>query len=202
MSDSEHDAETLLDAARAGSREALGHALEPWRRYLLGVAEHELEADLRAKGGASDLVQETFLEAQRDFKRFQGSSPEELRAWLRQVLLNNVGAFARRYRNTSKRKIAREIAIAGADSAANPAAGLAGSTLSPSGVAMEHEQALALRAALDRLPDDYRRVIALRYLEERSFDDIGRLMDRSPDAARKLWARAMERLREEWEGLG
>ena len=77
----------LLAAARAGSREALGRVLEGCRRYLLGVAEGELDPDLRSKGGASDIVQETFLEAQRDFARFQGSSPEELRAWLRQVLV-------------------------------------------------------------------------------------------------------------------
>src|SRR5580700_9060811 len=88
----------LLVAARRGSREALGNALEACRRYLLAIASRELDPDLRAKGGASDLVQETFLEAQRDFARFQGSSPEELRAWLRQVLLHNVGAFTRRFR--------------------------------------------------------------------------------------------------------
>jgi RNA polymerase sigma-70 factor, ECF subfamily len=65
---------------------------------------------------------------------------------------------------------------------------------------MAHEQAEALRRALARLPDDYRRVITLRYDDGQSFEEIGRLMERSPDAARKLWARAMERLRQEWEG--
>lgn len=202
MTEPARDAANLLAAARAGSREALGRALDTWRRYLLGVAERELEPDLRAKGGASDLVQETFLEAQRDFERFQGSSPEELRAWLRQVLLNNVGAFSRRFRNTSKRTISREVGLHGEGSTTSPGVWLAGSTLSPSGIAMEHEQALALRSALERLPDEYRRVVILRFQEERTFEEIGQLMDRSPDAARKLWCRAMERLREESEGLG
>ena len=53
----------LLVAARRGSREALGNALEACRRYLLAIASRELDPDLRGKGGASDLVQETFLEA-------------------------------------------------------------------------------------------------------------------------------------------
>ena len=51
--------------------------------------------------------------------------------------------------------------------------------------------------ALERLPEDYRRVIILRYQEQLPFEEIGRLLQRSPDAARKLWARAVERLHEE-----
>ena len=166
---------------------------------MLSIAEGQLDADLRAKGGASDLVQETFLEAQRDFGQFRGSSPEELRAWLRQVLLNNVGAFTRRFRATSKRAVGLEVEILAGGSAAGPGEPVEASNLSPSGVAIEHEQAVALRRALERLPDDYRRVVVLRFEEGRSFEEIGSLTDRSPDAARKVWARAMERLRQEWE---
>ncbi len=73
------DADRQLADARAGSREALGGLLEGCRRYLLAIAERQLDPELKSKGGASDLVQETFLEAQRDFARFQGTSPEELR---------------------------------------------------------------------------------------------------------------------------
>jgi RNA polymerase sigma-70 factor (ECF subfamily) len=188
-----------LAAARAGSRDALGRALEACRRYLLGVAEEELAPDLRAKGGASDLVQETFLEAQRDFPQFNGASPDEFRAWLRQVLVNNVGTFTRRYRATAKRTVLREISIQGLGSSAGAGPSLAGSTLSPSGVAMEREQAFALRRAVERLPEDYRRVVILRFEHGLSFEEIGSVTDRSADAARKLWSRAMDRLRQEWE---
>ena len=179
--------ERLLAAARGGSREALGNALEACRRYLLAIAARELDPELHAKGGASDLVQETFLEAQRDFARFQGSSPDELRAWLRQVLLHNVGAFTRRFRATSKRAVGLEVAIQAGGSVAGPDEPKAASNLSPSGIAIEHEQASTLKRVLERLPDDYRRVVFLRFQEGRSFDEIGQLTDRSPDAARKVW---------------
>src|SRR6516162_4181768 len=195
------DAALRLAAARTGSSEALGQALQACRGYLLLLAKRELDPDLRAKGGASDLVQETFLEAQRDFAQFQGSSPDELRAWLRQVLLHNVGAFTHRFRGTTKRAVGREVALAAGGSSADLGPDLAGSTLTPSGVAIEHEQAVALRRALDRLPEEYRRMVVLRFEEGRSFEEIGRLTGRSPDAARKVWSRAMERLRQEWEGL-
>src|SRR4051812_49212731 len=92
-----------LAEARAGSQEALGQALEACRRYLLLVAQSELAPELQAKGGASDLVQQTFLEAQRDFPCFAGTSEAELLAWLRCILLHTLGKFSRQYRATQKR---------------------------------------------------------------------------------------------------
>lgn len=186
-----------LPAARAGSREALGKLLEAARQYLLAIARQELDQDLRAKNSPSDVVQETFIEVQRAFGHFQGETEAELLAWLRQLLLHRVGKLRRRYRDTQKRQLAREVTLDGDGSSDGPAGELAGNVLSPSGQAMEHEQDQALQAALGRLPDDYRQVITLRYQEQLPFEEIGRLLQRSPDAARKLWARAVERLREE-----
>jgi RNA polymerase sigma-70 factor (ECF subfamily) len=194
------DAADVLAAARAGSREAIGQSLESCRRYLLRVADGRLDADLASKGGASDLVQETFLEAQRDFGRFQGSSVEELRAWLRQILLYNVGAFTRRFRGTEMRTVAREVSLQADGSSSRPNEGPAESALSPSGVAIEHEETLALHRAVERLPDEDRRVVLLRLEDEQTFEEIGRLTGRSEDAARHVWARAMVRLRREMEG--
>ena len=188
-----------LAAARAGSREALGQVLEAARQYLLSIARQEFDPDLRAKNSPSDVVQETFVEVQRAFGQFQGDTEAELLAWLRQLLLHRVGKLRRRYRDTQKRRLAREVALGGDDSSDGPAGGLAANTLSPSGQAMEHEEDQALREALGRLPEDYRRVITLRYEEQLPFEEIGELLQRSPEAARKLWARAVERLHEELE---
>jgi RNA polymerase sigma-70 factor, ECF subfamily len=197
MTELPHDAARWLPAARAGSREALGQVLEAARQYLLSIARQEFDPDLRAKNSPSDVVQETFVEAQRDFGQFHGDTEAELLAWLRQLLLHRVGKLRRRYRDTQKRRLAREVALGGDDSSEGPAGALAANTLSPSGQAMEHEEDQALREALGRLPEDYRRVITLRYQEQLPFEEIGELLQRSPEAARKLWARAVERLHEE-----
>src|SRR5437870_8261643 len=98
MPDPRPEVEQLLPAARAGSAEALGQALEAFRDYLLAVANQKLDPVLRAKGGASDIVQETFLEAQRDLAQFAGTTGAELKAWLVRLLLNNVANFARHYK--------------------------------------------------------------------------------------------------------
>jgi RNA polymerase sigma-70 factor (ECF subfamily) len=69
----------------------------------------------------------------------------------------------------------------------------------PSDEAIEREEDEALQRALSRLPEDYRRVILLRHHEGRSLEEIGQLMQRSAEAVRKLWARAIERLQDEIE---
>src|SRR3954451_25008813 len=100
----------LLEA-RQGSGEALGQLLESFRAYLLLIAQRELDPDLRAKGGASDLVQQTFLEAQRDFGDFRGAGGAEVAGWLRQILLNNLASFSRCFRETAKRRLASEVTL-------------------------------------------------------------------------------------------
>ena len=91
-----------IHQARAGSPEALGQLLDGCRGYLMRIARDELDPRLQAKGGASDLVQETFLEAQRDFAAFTGDSEAELLAWLRHRLRYRVAKFVRSYRQTAE----------------------------------------------------------------------------------------------------
>jgi RNA polymerase sigma-70 factor (ECF subfamily) len=197
MADSAGDVARWLAAAQAGSREALGQVLETFRGYLLLIADRELDPELRAKGGASDLVQETFVEAQRDFGRFHGNAEEELRAWLRRLLLNNMANFTRQYRGRAKREVGREVSLEAGGSSHERGAGLAADILSPSGQAVAHEQAEALARAVQRLPADYRQALALRHEEQLGFEEIGQRMQRTANAARMLWLRAVERLQQE-----
>jgi RNA polymerase sigma-70 factor (ECF subfamily) len=196
MAASAQDVPALLAAARAGSREALGQVIEVFRPYLLLVARQELDPAFQGKGSPSDLVQETFLEAHRDFDRFHGTTSEELLAWLRQLLLHNVADFTRRYRDTAKRGAGREVPLE-AGSSSSPGPEPCADTPSPSQEAIANEEAERFAGALKQLPDDYRQVILLRYQEQHSFEEIGQLLQRTPNAARMLWLRAVERLKKE-----
>lgn len=194
--------EESLAAARAGSREALGRLLSQYHRYLLQVARRQLARDLRPKGDASDLVQETFLQAQRFFDRFEGHSAADLRAWLRGVLVHQTAKVGRRFHTTQKRRLAREVPL----DPANPrvaAEGLPPAAVpSPSAHLQARERQEVLLRALGRLPEDYRQVMLLRYQQELTFEEVGREMGRSADAARMLWARALERLKHELRSIG
>jgi RNA polymerase sigma-70 factor (ECF subfamily) len=182
-----------IEAARRGSGDALGQVLAYCRPYLLAIANEQMEPDLQAKLGASDLVQDTFLEAQRDFAQFKGHCKNDLLGWLRQILLHNLATASRQYRDTEKRQIQREIDQRTA-SMKEVLEEIADEGSTPSAHAVRQERDEALQRALAQLPEHERSVIAWRTYERCSFEEIGRRLKRSAEAARKLWARAVERL--------
>jgi RNA polymerase sigma-70 factor (ECF subfamily) len=184
-----------LAAARAGSTEALGRLWGECRNYLLLVANQNLAPDLGGKVSASDLVQDTFLEAQRDFAQFHGAGEEELLAWLARILLNNLANVTRHYKGTERRALDREVPLNGR--LAPPAGNLCRDTLTPSDKVMLREDVAALERALARLPEHYRQAIHLRYHEQLTFAAIGEALGCSAEAARKLWARAVDQLQRE-----
>jgi RNA polymerase sigma-70 factor (ECF subfamily) len=186
----------LIRQARAGSRDALGQLLEPCRAYLLLIANRGLDADLRRNGGASDLVQETFVEAQQDFARFQGSTRRELLHWLSRVLQHNLADFIVSFRKRAARDIARELLLSLLEQA-GLGDSLALDTPGPADKVVAAEAVEILRRAVEQLPEDRRRVIMLRYQEQLSFEDIAQRMGRTPGAVRKLWVRAVASLRRE-----
>ncbi len=188
-----------LAEARRGSREALGQALEGCRQYLLAVARQALPAGVQGKVGPSDLVQETLLRAQQDFRRFDGDSESQLLAWLRAILLNQLANCARQFA-TDMRDVDREVALDTGDSHEALAGGAATPEPSPSGVLAAREDDEALARALAGLPEHYRRVVELRNRESLSFAEVGQRLGLSAGAARKIWVRALRQLRRTLEG--
>ncbi len=182
-----------LVGAQAGELSALGRLLEPCRRYLLVSAREQLGAVLRAKGGESDVVQETFAEAVRSFGRFNGTTEAELLAWLQGILRHRVSDFRRRFRQNGGRDVTREFALEGDDSATNLAP--VDPQLTPQALASRGDEADLLNQFVDQLPANYQRVLRLRSAQGLEFTEIGPLLNTTADAARKLWARAVRRLR-------
>jgi RNA polymerase sigma-70 factor (ECF subfamily) len=182
-----------IQAARAGDGKALGCILEACRPYLLSLARQRVRGELQPRVGSSDVVQDTFIDAQRAFARFHGSTEGELRAWLRCILLGNVAqSYADHYRQ--KRAVSLEVELA--ELAGWPKAGPPDRGESPSSEASANERDRALQEALDRLPESYRQVIMLRNYECHTFEEAGERLGRSEGAIRKLWVRAIDRLRE------
>lgn len=176
----------LLLQARGGSSESLGRLLEAFRNYLVLVARQELRGSLQAKMDAADLVQETFSEATRDFPHFRGETPAQLLGWLRGILRHNLTDLTRRYA-TGCRCLAHEVRLTG------PFAPIRRGTVCEQLIALEQRR--AVDAAVQRLPSLYGTVLQLRHDERRSFAEIGIRLRRSPEAARKLWCRALQCLR-------
>src|SRR5262245_28740582 len=170
-----------------------------YRHYLRVLAEGQLGDHLRGKCDPSDLVQQTLLEAHRDFHTFQGTHEGELLAWLRRILANNLFNEARRFA-TRGRDAGREVSLerfqGGLDHSSHVLARcLADEGPTPSEVAASRETAVKLADMLAQLPENYQRVLVLRLFEGLSAEEVAERMDTTAGAVRMLQMRALEALR-------
>src|SRR5262249_37294487 len=139
----------LLAEARSAGGERLGCLLELYRNSLYLVARTRVDLHLQAQVNPSDLVQETFLEAYRDFGQFRGSTEAALMAWLRRILVHNLGRVVQKQVLAQKRTVRRQVSLqarveAMERSAAKVAAALVSPCSSPSALAQRRERAALL----------------------------------------------------------
>lgn len=186
--------EQLLHDARAGEPLALNELIETWRTYLFFVAESEISSDLRQKVGVSDLVQSACLDVFLRFEDFRGKTVDEWRGWLKRLMLRDLQDARRRFVSTQRRDVRRERSL---ERAEWPLEGFSDARPSPNDRLIADEESAALRMALVKLPEDYRLVLRLRNWEGLTFAEVGRRMNRTEEASRKLWSRAILRLQQE-----
>lgn len=197
LADGEATVPGLIEAARRGRQDARARLLERYRNYLGLLARTCLARRLQAKIDSSDMVQEAFLKAHARFGQFLGGTDAELAAWLRRILANCMADAGRRYAQNEGRDIEREKSLEDQLDRSSRALArfLHDSGTTPSGGAARGELSVAVADALARVEPDHREVIILRNFHDLEWSEIGRRMGRSPDAARKLWARALTQLR-------
>jgi len=186
----------LIDRAQQGDDSARQRLFAMGRNYMALVARAQVESWLRVKVDASDLVQQTMLEAHRGFDRFEGRSEKEWLAWLRKILTHNMADFVRCYRGTAKRG-GRELPFR--DPGATTAFGArepAAPGPTPSQQFLQMDVELHLAEAIRQLPADYQEVILLRNLQRLPFAEVAERMERSRPAVQMLWMRAVRQLQE------
>ncbi|MCA8998297.1 MAG: sigma-70 family RNA polymerase sigma factor [Planctomycetaceae bacterium] len=186
----------LISDARDGDAAARDELFQCCRNYVAVVARTQVESWMRTKVDASDLVQQTLLDAHQGFEQFQGTEEGEWLAWLKQILAHNTQDFIRRYR-TAKRAVGKEVSgDRQTESRAGILENLRESIDSPSQALMAHERELELADAISRLSPDHQEVIHLRSLQRLSFNEVAERMGRSRPATQMLWFRAVEKLEE------
>jgi RNA polymerase sigma-70 factor (ECF subfamily) len=192
-------AETIHHA-KNGDEQSLGELLASYERYLKLLAEVQLGHALRCKVDASDIVQETFLEAQRGIRRFEGTTGEQLIRWLKAILATRLANTMRHYLGTQARDIRFEDRIS--QSLDQSSLSLGGILVDPHSSPSQHivrkEQSQLVAEALLRLSRDYREVVMMRHLEGKTFPEIASSMNRSVDSVEKLWLRGMAKLKQEF----
>ncbi|HEY3966094.1 MAG TPA: sigma-70 family RNA polymerase sigma factor [Planctomycetaceae bacterium] len=185
----------LIDRARRGDSAALGELLDKHRDQLRALAERDLSDRLRRRVDASDIVQQTFLIAQRCFEQFRGESDPELTAWLRQILSQNVQEAVRRNVQAQNRTVTQEVSLQSAGTTGLPF-DAAGNDPTPSRLAVRSEAAAGLLAALDSLPDDQRQAVRLKHLDGRTIAEIALSLGKTEAAVAGLLRRGVVALRQ------
>jgi RNA polymerase sigma-70 factor (ECF subfamily) len=173
-----------------------GLPLEEHRDYLRLLARMQVYSWLASKLDASDLVQQTLLQAHQARDQLR-APPEQVRPWLRQILANTIANAVRdlcRARRDARRERSLEADLEA--SSARLDAWLAAEQSSPSGRCQRQEQLEALAAALEGLPEEQRAVVVLKHCHGHPTLEIAAALGRSPASVAGLLRRAMAALRE------
>jgi RNA polymerase sigma-70 factor (subfamily 1) len=195
LSDPPPSPSRLLAALRAGL-EAYDQLIRLYRPYLLHIAREDISRDLDVLVGASGVVQETFWRFWQAVRDVRGDTEAELRAWLRSTL-HGILRDEERKLHTARRDVRRQEHFPGNQSSAAWSGPCLDPAPSPSSHAAQREQAERLEQALGRLPQDQRLAVLLQKEHELSDEQIGRLLNCSPEAVRMKRVRALARLRRE-----
>ncbi len=186
----------LLQRARSGDAAARDRLFVVCRNYVSIAARVEMASWLKAKVDASDLVQQTMLEAHRGLANFRGTTEGEWLGWLKRILSHNATDFVRRYHGVEKRCATREVPLGNSEDSQHPGPQLSDGGPTPSQIVMQKELQLQVADAVARLPEDYQEVVILRNLQQLPFDEVAERMGRSRPAVQMLWMRAIRRLQE------
>lgn len=195
----------LLDLVAGGQQVALNDLLARHRPRLLRMIELRLDHRVRARVDASDVIQDTCIEAAQRIQEFCRTPNVPFFIWLRFLAIQKLSQIHRRELGAKARDARREVSLDGRglpeSSSAVLAADLAGKLTGPSEAARRAERKVQLQEALDRLQETDREVLALRHFEHLSNSEIADVLGLSDSAACRRYARALERLKSELSGM-
>ncbi len=169
--------------------------LEQFRSYLHVLAETQLHARLKSKVDASDIVQQTLLQAHQAEEQFRGTTSAEKAAWLRTILNNVLCGLARGF-GRQRRDVSREQSMQAIEQSSLQLMNLLSSDVSsPSAALHRHERADELAKAMLRLTAEQRQAIILKYWQGKTLAEIGEELGKSTEAVAGLIFRGMQKLK-------
>ena len=189
------DSRKLVEDASRGDAVAVEALVEHYLPDLERFVGRRAGAAVLARESSSDLVQSICREVFQHLadERLEYRGEREFKQWLYQAALLKLAERARHWR-ADKRDTARELALGSAADSALRAASEPTGSASPSAAAIRREDAQRLRAAIAGLPEGYREVVELAYLEGLSHQEISARLSISETNSRVLLSRAVARL--------
>jgi RNA polymerase sigma-70 factor (ECF subfamily) len=198
MTEDSDEFQKLSGAVRAGDGNALASLFSLYRDRLRRMVELRMDARLRGRVSASDILQDAYIGALKRLPHYQASSELPIFVWLRAVTMQRLIEAHRRHVGGQVRDAGREIRLGDVlaiEASSAQIAELFADTTSPSLAARRGEILALVRAALEQLEPIDREVLVLRHFEQMTNHEAAACLSIKPAAASKRYVRAIERLR-------
>lgn len=193
------DHEAWEERLRAGDESALAELFTMHKQRLWQLVNFRLDARLRQRLDADDVLQETWAAAAARLQSFGEGGFKSSFLWLRLIALQTLTDLHRRHVGAQRRDAGREVGLHQAypeATSASLAAVLAGSGTSPSRAAARGELVAAAGRAIGQLSPDDQEILALRHFEELTNGEAARVLNVTEKTASIRYIRALRRLRE------
>lgn len=187
------ETQRLLVRIRAGERAAFNELFDRHRGDLRRAVELRLDRRLRARVDASDIVQESHLEAYRRLDDYLERTPMPFGLWLRKTAQQQLLNHRRTHMTAARRSVHREDALPD-QSSMLIAAPLLHTGPSPSRQAMKREYARLVSEAVNELAEIDREILLMRNVEGLTQQAIAQVLELSHDAVRQRYGRALIKL--------
>jgi len=196
------DAETqnLIVSAKLGNERAINNLFARYQSRILRIVRLRLHSGLRQKLRlqSMDVVQEVFVYAFQHLKDFEPKSQGHFLNWLAKKVEHYIYDRLDYVGRVKREAPEGEVSI---DQEAGPSTDTSRGKLqikddgtTPSQFAVKQEREQLIDSLLDLLELEHRELIIHRDLEELTFTEIGELLGKTEDAARKQYCRAFKKL--------
>ena len=176
----------LVNRLRAGDEAAFEDLIRKFGSRLLAVARRFVRND----EDAQDIVQSAYLSAFRALDQFEGNC--QLSTWLHRIVVNTALMKLRSKRRKPEESI-EELLPAFQDDG-HHVEQFADWTMPADQLIERNETRAFVRACIDRLPENYRTVLLLRDIEERSTQDVADALSMTATAVKVRLHRARQAL--------
>ncbi len=180
--------EELAMAHKNGDEEAFKKIIERYTSPL-----YNFTARLTNKGEAADIVQEIFIKAWKNIKQFDPRKAS-FKTWIFTIAKNTTTDFFRKKRSL----LFSDIEKSGADDISDISSfanNIPDENLLPDEILSKLEDVKFLNKTLEKLPANYREVLVLRYQEEMTFEEMGKILDKPLNTVKSQHRRAIAELR-------
>lgn len=190
----------LVRRIHAKDAAALADFLEAHRPQLMAFIERQLGTALRRKVEADDVFQETSAEAVRSLPQVELGDRDPF-SWLCQIAERRIIDLHRRFFGAQKRDAGREVPLGtpGGGGDGEPAGLinlLVASMTTPSKAFSRKGREAKLLEALQKLPEDQREALRMRYVENLPSKQIAEKLKKSDAAVRVMLTRSLKKLHE------